>query len=171
MAGSFQRTAALHRLVAERTTIPMPETIAVDTSLQGWPWRYFIRTAIAGQEWFTLRTALSQPELAEAYREIGSATAQLHSIVFPGFGSLTDEAGISAINNSAQSYLDALHAHARRIIRSPRLQEVFSRLLDRDAALFADVKVSSLSHEDLHGHNILMKQVDRHWRLATILDF
>jgi len=50
----FDRTAMLHRLVAQHTTIPMPEVLAVDVSYQTWPWRYFVKTHIPGQEWATV---------------------------------------------------------------------------------------------------------------------
>ena len=48
---SFARTAALHRLVAQSTSLVMPETIAVDETCRVWPWRYFIRTHLDGSAW------------------------------------------------------------------------------------------------------------------------
>src|ERR1041385_2498146 len=51
----FERTAALHRLVAAQTTIPMSEFVAVDTSYQTWPWRYCIKTYVPGEEWAAVR--------------------------------------------------------------------------------------------------------------------
>src|SRR6266540_6025352 len=57
---SFERTAAIHQMVANRTSIPMPTVIAANESYQKWPWRYFIKTYLAGEEWAAIRDQLSQ---------------------------------------------------------------------------------------------------------------
>src|SRR5262249_38390302 len=44
-------------------------------------------------------------------------------------------------------------------------------LLEASADLFAEVTQPRLCHEDLHGHNVLFRQENGHWQLATILDF
>src|SRR4051812_37398985 len=54
-ASAFDRTVRIHQMVRDRTTIPVPETIAVDVSMARWPWRYFIREHIPGQEWAAVR--------------------------------------------------------------------------------------------------------------------
>lgn len=43
LACPFERTARLDHLAATRTTIPMPEVVAVDMSYQALPWRYLIK--------------------------------------------------------------------------------------------------------------------------------
>ena len=163
----FDRTAALHRLVAARTTIPMPTVLAVDVSYQSWPWRYFIKTHIPGQEWVVARRQMNVEELSDAYRQIGSAVAQLHRIDFPTFGEL-------AADGTAQRdepYLTALTERAQHLIKSARLQDLFFSVLDKQKHLFLDVHQASLCHEDLHQHNILFQYRQGQWRLATILDF
>lgn len=109
LAAAFERTAMLQRLVAAQTTIPMPETLAVDTSCRAWPWRYCIKTHIPGQEWATARRQMTGDELSDAYRRIGSAVAQLHTIHFPAFGELTAAGDVQG----DQPYPAALRAHAR----------------------------------------------------------
>jgi len=163
----FDRTAALHRLVAARTTVPMPEVLAVDVSYQAWPWRYFIKAHIPGQEWVVARQQMNVEELSDAYRQIGSAVAQLHRIDFPTFGEL-------AADGTAQRdepYLTALAERAQHLIKSARLQDLFFSVLDKQKHLFLDVCRASLCHEDLHQHNILFQYRQGQWRLATILDF
>ena len=167
LACPFDRTARLHQLVAARTTIPMPEVVAVNTSYQAWPWRYFIKTHIPGQEWAVVQQHMSQKELADAYQQIGNAVAQLHRIHFPGFGEL-------AANGSVQedkSYLGALTEHARSAIKTAHLCDLFLSALEKQQPLFSDVRQASLCHEDLHKHNILFRYQQGRWRLATILDF
>jgi fructosamine-3-kinase len=167
LACPFDRTAMLHRLVAQRTTIPMPEVLAVDVSYQTWPWRYFVKAHIPGQEWVTVRRLMSAQELSLAYQQIGNAVAQLHSIHFSAFGELTNEGNVA--ENS--SLITALQARVQCFIKNPRLRDLFLTVVDDRKALFSDVQQSSLCHEDLHQHNILFDHRQGEWHLATILDF
>ncbi len=167
LAAVFERTATLQRLVATRTTIPMPEVLAVDTSCQAWPWRYLIRTHISGREWATARGQMTGEELSDAYRQIGSAVAQLHAIHFPAFGELAADGSV----RGDEPYPAALGEHARSIIRSARLRDLFLSVLEKQRPLFLDVHGASLCHEDLHMHNIVFRRDQGRWRLATILDF
>ena len=157
----------LHRLVAAKTNIPMPEVLAVDVSYQTVPWRYFIKRHIPGQEWAKVREHLNQQELANAYRQMGDAVAQLHAIRFPSFGELSTEGA----HSNAAPYLTALAERARHFIQSEHWRDLFLSVLEQSAYLFSDVHNASLCHEDLHGHNILFRLEDGQWRLATILDF
>lgn len=163
----FDRTVMLHRLVASKTTIPMPEVLAVDVSYRRWPWRYLIKTFISGQEWSTIRQQMNQQELQDAYGQIGQAVAELHAISFPAFGEISSEGSVQ----TQGSYLTMLAGRAQQIIGNPRLATMFLQVLDERAAIFADVDRACLCHEDLHGRNILFQQNAGRWRLATVLDF
>jgi fructosamine-3-kinase len=167
MASSFDRTAMLHHLVASQTTIPMPEILAVNMSYQDWPWRYLIKTHIPGQEWAVVRGQMNMEELSDAYRQIGSAVAQLHTIHFPGFGELAVDGSVQG----DETYFPALAQHARFIIQSAHSRDMFISLLEKQEHLFRDVRQASLCHEDLHGYNLLFQKQQGQWRLATILDF
>lgn len=167
LACPFDRTAALHRLVAARTAIPMPEVLAVDVSYNLWPWRYFIKAHIPGEEWVTARERMNAEELADAYRQLGNAVAQLHSIRFAGFGEL------SAAGEAVEGvpFLSALAERAQSFIKSARLRVLFLSVLGQHENLFQDIHTPNLCHEDLHQHNILFHDQQGKWRLATILDF
>ncbi len=165
MASDFDRTARLHRLVAEKTTIPMPETLGVSATYD--PWRYLIRTNIHGREFAYIRMDLSSDELSDAYRQIGDAVAQLHAIQFPAFGEPFADAGATP----DQDYFSALCARVRYSIRSHSLQGAFIAAVEQRKHLFQDVHLACLCHEDLQGYKILFQQQQGGWRLATILDF
>jgi len=167
MAGSFERTAMLNRLVAMQTSIPMPEVLAVNASYDSWPWRYLIYTSIPGQEWAAVQKQMDKQELPGAYRQIGNTVAQLHSLQFPAFGEIADDGSVQADG----SYPDAFTQRARRAIQSNRLSDLFTPVLDKNRPLFLNVNQSSLCHEDLHKYNILFQYQNGCWRLATILDF
>ena len=113
LACPFDRTAMLHRLVTARTTIPMPEVLAVNTSYQTWPWRYFIKAHIPGLEWAVVRQQMNAEELSNAYQQMGNAVAQLHTIRFPAFGELAADGSVQG----EESYLSALTEHARSCIK------------------------------------------------------
>jgi aminoglycoside phosphotransferase (APT) family kinase protein len=167
LACPFDRTATLHRLVAERTTIPMPEVLAADVSYQHYPWRYFIKTHVPGHEWAVVCHRMNPAELSDAYRQLGEAVAQLHAIHFPTFGELSP----AGEPPHEAPFLDALQRRADAFIHSARLRDLLFFVLERDAHLFANVQQASLVHEDLHQHNILFEQRGGQWHLATILDF
>jgi fructosamine-3-kinase len=163
----FERTAMLHRLVAARTTIPMPEVLAVDVSYRTWPWRYFIKTHIPGQEWAAVRQQMDGEELATTYRQIGNAVAELHTIHFPSFGELQVDGSIAG----EEPYFARLIQRARSSIKNADLRAMFLSVLEKRRNLFLDIRQASLCHEDLHKHNILFQYRQGQWHLATILDF
>jgi Ser/Thr protein kinase RdoA (MazF antagonist) len=66
--------------------------------------------------------------------------------------------------------LTGLRAYWDRLLAYPELT-LFMKVLDDNKDLFSEVGQTCLCHEDLHGYNILFRQVDGPWRLATILDF
>ena len=163
----FDRTALFHRLVAASTSIPIPDILAVDVSYKEWPWRYLIKTFIPGQEWAKVQPQLKPQELHDAYRQIGQAVAELHSIAFPDFGEVHSDGSVQPMG----SYLAALTERARLRIVKPGLADLFLHVVDERRELFSDVSNACLCHEDLHKFNILFQRVQGNWRLATILDF
>ncbi|MGC9358054.1 MAG: phosphotransferase family protein [Anaerolineae bacterium] len=167
IACPFERAAALHRLVRARTSIPMPEVIGVDVSYQKWPWRYLIKEHVTGDEWVNVRHQMDGEQLVSAYRQLGSAVAELHTIRFPAFGDLDAEGQV----RGGQTYLAALRERATHFIAGARLRDYFFSVLDQFAPLFDGVDNATLSHEDLHGYNILFENRRGRWYLTTILDF
>ncbi len=163
---AFERTAALHRMVQERTSIAMPEVIAADESCQKWPWHYFIKIFIPGSEWASVEKQEPAISLNPARARLGSAVAEMHQIAFSGFGELYGRASVP----EPLSYPEALEKRVRKMIHSLEGQDFILDALAARADLFANIRKASLCHEDLHHHNILLNNVNG-WRLATILDF
>ena len=163
----FDRTATLHHLVAAQTTISMPEVIAVDVSYHQWPWRYMIKTHVPGDEWATVQHQMNAEQLSSAYRQMGNAVAQLHTIQFPAFGELATDGSVQ----TGVSYLPALKERASSFIKNVRLRDTFFSVLHQYTYLFDDISTANLCHDDLHKHNILFENRQGQWRLTTILDF
>lgn len=163
-ASSFERTAAIHRLVRKNTSIPMPEVLLAGPY---GPWRVFIKTFISGQELAAIRPALSGEETRAIQAQVGDAVAQIHSIHLAGFGPIDAFGQVEDPRPAAE----ALEVHARHIIPHPADLDLFLAALEARRHLFTNAEVASLCHEDLHAHNIIFSHANKSWQLATILDF
>lgn len=168
MASNFDRSAALYQRIARETRLSMPDVMAYDVTLKEWPWRYMIYTYLPGTLWMALRKRLDGSKQAKAYRQIGEAVGQLHSIEFPAFGEIDGLGQVQPVEKSCQA---ALQRHADRIIPSPRSRELFQAVLDTRADLFDSVRAAGLCHDDLHHANVLFSRRGGEWRLTRILDF
>jgi aminoglycoside phosphotransferase (APT) family kinase protein len=166
-SSSFERTAAIQRLVREQTTLPIPEVFLADESCRKWPGRVFIKEYLPGVEFADIRPELAEADLRLAQAQIGDAVAQIHAVHFTGFGEIDPSGQV----NQPASCPTALENHARRIIRGARNLDLLLSYLEPRRVLFAAETTASLCHEDLHKHNILFRQEADGWRLATILDF
>jgi fructosamine-3-kinase len=110
---------------------------------------------------------LSAQERVEAYRQIGKAVAELHSIRFESFGEVDSEGKVAP----GKTLRDALTARIQSTVKNHHHQDMLLNLLGANAILFTAVTQARLTHEDLHKHNILFRREVNGWRLATILDF
>jgi aminoglycoside phosphotransferase (APT) family kinase protein len=164
----FERTAALYRLVAWQTEIPMPEIYAVGGMGRDWPGRYMIKTYLEGVEWAQLLPVVSLDERDALLAQLGRAVAQLHAISFPAYGEIAAD---GTLPGGGSPLLEALASRARTWIRDPELLVFFLAILDAHIGLFREETPASLTHEDLHKHNILFSKQAGGWRLATLLDF
>lgn len=163
----FDRTAYWHKLVTERTSIPMPEIIAVDVSYRVYPWQYLVKSYLPGNEWATVKPLLHDKKLRQAYQQIGDAVAQLHSISFDSFGDVSP----NGIEVADSDYFGTLLERVNASIRQEHIKQDFLDLLQANEGLFSKVTQPRLCHEDLHPHNILFYQSAGEWQLATVLDF
>ena len=166
----FERTAALLQRVAATTTVPVVSVIAADTSYRDWPWRYCIYERAPGLPWGELREQLTPAEQTDARRQLGHAVAQLHSVRFEAFGELTDEAQVQPAAQR-MGVLAALKARAALRITAAPLRDTFLAALERYVDWFSDVTEARLTHEDLHGWNVLFAQRGDRWQLTGIVDF
>lgn len=167
LPSTFDRAAAIIRLVRTHTNVPNSGVIAADVSYSRWPWRYLISTYQPGQSWSTVRPHLNGGELRDAYRQIGAAVATLHGIPFAEFGEVAPDGTVPF----GQPYVAALSERARRRIPNRVYGERFLALLRERAYLFADVTEPRLAHEDLNPGNILFRNENNRWELSGILDY
>jgi aminoglycoside phosphotransferase (APT) family kinase protein len=163
----FEQTAAINHIIRRQTVVPTFHVLAADASYRAWPWRYLVTTYMPGHTWLAVHAHLNQGELRDAYRQMGNAIAQLHTIRFPAFGEVDADGTVRAGN----PYLQALTERARRRIKQPQHADLFTALLRDRAHLFADVEQPGLCHEDLNPNNLLFDQDKGCWKLSAVLDF
>ena len=167
LAGPFDRTAALVRIVRDRTALPTPEVLAADVSYRDWPWRYLVITHVEGATWAEVELSLDADARRDLYGQLGRAVAQLHAVRFPAYG----EAGPDGRVAGDRPLVAALEERARRRIANPRHADAFISVLRERAGRFDSAPGPALCHEDLNPTNILLRRDEGGWRLAAILDF
>jgi aminoglycoside phosphotransferase (APT) family kinase protein len=174
-AARFSREAAIQRRVARETSVPVCEALAVDDSCQRFPWRYLMMAHAPGMAWRDGLKRMSPHARYDIYRQLGEATAALHSLRYPRFGELGDsETSPPAPLLRGEESIEALEARARRRIANPTHADLFATVLQAHASDFADLTEPRLTHEDLNPYNLLLvpgDEPDDDWRLAAVLDF
>lgn len=125
----------------------MSEMLAADDSMSNVPFRYSVQTELRGEEWFSRRTRLNEAERGRALGHLGEIVGRLHAPTTEKFGLLPGP--------EAKAALDALENHASRIIQRDDLRDQFIELLHRHGHLWDNVINPGITHDDLHGFNIL----------------
>lgn len=167
LASQFERTAALHTLVARQTSIKMAEIYAADVSQQTFPWRYLVKSYLSGVSLAQARLSMHDSDIGKAFSQIGKAVGELHAIHFQGFGELEANLNLSP----GLELLEALQARAKLIIKNPINLDFFLETLEKRKDWFLGEVCPSLVHEDLHAYNLLFHHSADGWELTTILDF
>jgi aminoglycoside phosphotransferase (APT) family kinase protein len=108
---------------------------------------------------------LNQEERDEALDNIARTVSELHSARIAGYGHFRNSSSIVE-----EPLLVALQRHADQTIRSPDLLDRFRSVLDRRSADFCGSLRAGITHEDLHGFNILFAE-DHPTRVSAVLDF
>lgn len=159
---SFTDAKAKHDLIRRLTAIPMSEMLAADDSISNVPFRYSVQTEMRGEEWFSRRSRLNEAERGRALGHLGEIVGRLHAPTTQKFGLLPSP--------EVKAALDALENHASRIIQRDDLRDQFIELLHRHGHLWANVIDPGITHDDLHGLNILFDP-DQPTAVSAILDF
>jgi len=126
-----------------------------------------IKAHAPGIEWAAALPQMDNGAREGAYRQMGSAIAELHTISFDAFGELGDD----GLPHTQMPYLEALAKRATQRIKDAHQANKFIKLLQDRAYLFEEIDQPSLCHDDLHKHNILFHHEGGEWKLSAILDF
>jgi aminoglycoside phosphotransferase (APT) family kinase protein len=174
-ATCFSREAAIQQRVARETSVPVCEALAVDDSCERFPWRYLMMAHAPGMSWRDGLKRMSPHARHDIFRQLGEATAALHSLHYPQFGEVEEgETSPPTPLLRGEGCIEALTARARRRIANLVHADLFAAVLQAHASDFADLAEPRLTHEDLNPYNLLLvpgDEPDDDWRLAAVLDF
>jgi fructosamine-3-kinase len=177
----FSREAAIQQRVAREASVPVCEVLAVDDSCQLSPWRYLMIAHAPGMGWRDGLKRMSPHARDDIFRQLGEATAALHSLRYSQFGEVGKSGTFPPADLTPRPPLpqergsiEALTDRARRRIANPAHADLFVTVLEAHASDFADLTGPRLTHEDLNPSNLLLvpgDEPDDDWRLAAVLDF
>ncbi len=177
----FSREAAIQQRVARETAVPVCEALAVDDSCQRFPWRYLMMAHAPGMAWRDGLKRMSPHARHDIFRQLGEATAALHSLRYSQFGEVGESGTFPPADLTPRPPLpqergsiEALMARARRRIANPAHADLFVAVLQAHTSNFANLTEPRLTHEDLNPYNLLLvpgDEPDDDWRLAAVLDF
>ncbi|WP_046141032.1 phosphotransferase family protein [Devosia soli] len=159
---SFEKAKAKHDFITSTAQVPMARMIAADDGRTRIPFRYSIQTRVLGEEWFTRRSRLDDGDRERALANLGDVVGRLHLPRLSMFGTLP--------MGQETECLAALLAHCREIIRDQSIRARFTEHLEQNAHLWADVLHPAITHDDLHGFNVLFHP-HRPVEVSGILDF
>ncbi len=164
----MRQEPALHRLLRERTSVPVAEVIAFDDSRETVPRDFLLMERLPG-------TALSQSpgvDPAPVLDAVGRCLAQVHALTAERYGYLGEHRPMEP---------QATWAEAFRIMWTKLLEDIadvgayderevgrLTRLLERHLDLFDRPVAASLLHMDVWSQNLL---VDARGRLTGIVDW
>ncbi|KQY43835.1 phosphotransferase family protein [Cellulomonas sp. Root137] len=155
----YTRTATAQRL-AETAGVPVARVVAAgdDGALQ-----HLLQEHVDGAEWREVRPRLGAAELATASACIARAVLRIQSVALPSFGGLDEPPGGTLV--------DALHSRIALRVRDEERRALAHGVLDRHAGLFAEPVRPTLTHDDLHHANLLVRRAPDGWCLAAVLDW
>ena len=149
--------------------IPVPELLYCDFSRTVCPSRYFFMKKLKGASVESQKEKLDKVQLALIHREAGEINSRLNAITGEKFGSLFDkERQYDSWYEAFSGLMSDLFADAEEIGADVPVSraEVFAAL-ERDKAVFDEVKTPSLIHWDIWDGNIFADE----GKITGIIDF
>lgn len=155
------RTAGVIGLV-RAAGAPVPAVLAGGTD-SGWD--YLLLEHANGTTWQRLRPGLDAAQVAAVHRQLAAAVLAVQSVRFPAFGDLDADA-----RPVPAGLLEVLNRRAAAVRDEPR-QSLMRAVLERDAALLAAAGEPTVTHDDLHHGNVVVRMDGDQPRLVAVLDW
>jgi len=168
--GMMAQEPEVHQLVREETAVPVAEVLAYDTGRKALPRDFILMRRLSGR-------ALSDApvrgrSLAEVYRQVGRALAQIHNVTRERYGYL----GAHQVMEPQSSWPAAFEAMWNKLIDdiegcggySREEGRLVRRALEENLSIFDYSGRARLLHMDVWAQNIL---VDEEGRLTGLVDF
>ncbi len=163
----MRQEPSVHRILLEKTTVPVPRIYAFDTSLEVLDSEYMLMEYLEGSP-----LSSSTPRREDVLGQLGEKIAETHAITSRHYGYIGDHHPMEP----AETWVDAFSIMWKKMIEdvsahgyySPDEVSLLLRLFDCYRGLFDRSVPSSLLHMDIWDQNIL---VDADNTLCGIIDW
>ena len=165
------REAQMARLLAD-LDLPVTRYVAMDETCRRLPFRFAITNYLPGVGVGTLR---DEPDVQDAYRQMGALLRQLHTVRLPAYGQF-DETGVAVGVASNEAFVTNVAQHAFAQFRRHGGDAGLAVRLERIVADGMDLARHSagpvFAHDDMHPGNVLaLREGNGRLRLSGVIDF
>lgn len=156
----------------EGLTPPIPKWLRVDETRTLLPLRYALLTLLPGR---SLRHWMAEPDIEQAYRQMGELLRQVHAVPMPAYGYVFGN-GIDKPRSTNADYMAAAFEDVFRRFRDLGGDAELGRNLQHLAEGSFDLLDESggpvLCHDDFHQGNLLaLRDAAGDLRLSGLIDF
>lgn len=156
----------------DRLDVPITRYLLQDESLTRLPFPFAITSHLPG---VTVKSLAGEPEIADAWREMGKLLRRLHSVPTPGYGKFGPDGVLDPLASNAEAMRRSF-AHAFAQVRKYGADEGLAEKLELVVADRFDAMTWSrgpvFAHHDLHPGNVLVERdAAGRLRLAGLIDF
>ncbi len=152
--------------------LPITRYLLQDESLTRLPFPFAITSHLPG---VTVKSLAGEPDIAEAWRQMGGLLRRLHAVALPAYGGFGHDRVLGAVATNAEAMRNAF-AHAFSQFRQHGADEALTGTL---AAIVADrfdamtwSRGAVFAHDDLNPSNVLAERASGvGLRLTGLLDF
>ncbi len=172
----FQKETYLYNLIKQKTKLPVPKTIAINSSKDIIPNEYMITTKLPGKTLKQTVPSLNNKLKQNLAKELGTALAQLHSIKFKHSGQFSIKnksqnfkkiKAQSWSRNIQKDYTKALKTLKSNNLLNKTLINKIKNMLKTNKHLLNIKFVPSLIHSDFNSENILIHKN----KISAIIDY
>ena len=168
----LSKEISIYRLLRENAVTKMPKLLggAGAKGVLGLP--YLVMSKLPGTPMDAISETLSEPELADVYRQMGALLAQLHAIGEEAYGFRTTEIIDPQQTNEAQM-MATLHRASLRYLDATGdrdLYEAAHKYVGERTELFALCRGPVLLHNDFHEGNVIVEQTPDGPVLSGLID-
>jgi len=169
---ALKREVAIHRLVAN--TIPVPKHYYFDDSCQHFPYAYSIMEWIDGRLMREIVLSKDENAISDIVFEAGQYLDELRKIKFDKGGFFDETLSIRPFTQEEKYLpyvLNLLQDNNIKDSLGPSLLASVQKLVEQNSHLLPDLDDANLTHSDYDPANILVREINGRWKIATILDW
>lgn len=169
---ALKREVAIHRLVADK--IPVPEHYYFDDSCQLYPYAYSILEWIDGKLMREIVLSKNEQAISEILFEAGQYLDVLRKIKFDKGGFFDEKLSVIPFTQEEKYLPYVLTLLKESVVKNSlgnTLLNSVRNLVEQNSHILPDLDDANLTHSDYDPANIMVKQIDGRWKIASVLDW